>query len=108
MELTVIDCVTLRQVPESQSEIIANLMQLYKHDFSEFAKVGSRYGEVGPDGRYTYEGLDSYWRADDRFALTVQADGGLAGFILVNGWRRSTDRSTIPSASSLFFENTVG
>jgi predicted acetyltransferase len=86
MELTVIDCVTLTQVPESQSEIIANLMQLYKYDFSEFAAVGSRYGEVGPDGRYTYEGLDSYWREDGRVPLTVQADRWLAGFILVNRW----------------------
>jgi predicted acetyltransferase len=86
MELTVIDCVILTQVPESQSEIIANLMQLYKYDFSEFAAVGSRYGEVGPDGRYTYEGLDSYWREDGRVPLTVQADRWLAGFILVNRW----------------------
>jgi predicted acetyltransferase len=92
----VIDSVTLTQVPERQSEIITNLMQLYKYDFSEFAAVGSRYGEVGPDGRYTYEGLDSYWREDGRVPLTVQADGRLAGFILVNRWsalNRELDRS---------------
>ena len=67
MESTMIDRVTLRQVPESQSRIITNLMQLYKYDFSEFAEIGSRYGEVGPDGRFTYEGLDSYWREDVGF-----------------------------------------
>ena len=86
MEHAIIDSVTLRQVPESQSHIITNLMQLYKYDFSEFAEVGSRYGEVGPDGRFTYEGLDSYWREDGRVPLIVQADGRLAGFILVNRW----------------------
>jgi hypothetical protein len=75
MELTMIDRVTLEQVPESQSHIITNLMQLYKYDFSEFAEVGSRYGEVGPDGRFTYEGLDSYWREDTRVPLIVRADG---------------------------------
>ena len=81
-----IDCVSLIPVPESQRQIITNLIQLYKYDFSEFAEVGSRYGEVGPDGRFTYEGLDSYWREDGRFALTVEADGRLAGFALVNRW----------------------
>jgi predicted acetyltransferase len=86
MELPLIDCVTLTPVPEGQKKIITNLIQLYKCDFSEFAEVGSRYGEVGPDGRFTYEGLDSYWREDGRFALTVEADGRLAGFVLVNRW----------------------
>lgn len=85
-ELPLINCVTLTQVPESQRQIITNLMQLYKYDFSEFAEVGSRYGEVGPDGRFTYEGLDSYWREDGRVPLTVEADGRLAGFVLVNRW----------------------
>ena len=95
---------TLTQVPESQRQIITNLMQLYKYDFSEFdkydfsefAEVGSRYGEVGPDGRFTYEvgpdgpftyeGLDSHWREDGRVPLTVEAGGRLAGFVLVNRW----------------------
>ena len=48
-----IDCASLTQVPESQTQIITNLMQLYKNDFLEFAWVGSRYGEVGPDARFT-------------------------------------------------------
>jgi hypothetical protein len=86
MELPLVDRVTLTQVPESQRHITTNLMQLYKYDFSEFAEVGSRYGEVGPDGRFTYEGLDSYWREDGLVPLTVEADGRLAGFVLVNRW----------------------
>jgi len=86
MELPLIDCVTLTPVQESQRQIITNLIQLYKYDFSEFAEVGSRYGEVGPDGRFVYEELDSYWREDGRFALKVEADGRLAGFVLVNRW----------------------
>lgn len=86
MELTVIDCVTLTQVPVSQSRVIANLMQLYKYDFSEFAHIGSPYGEVGSDGRFVYDGLDSYWREEGRVPLTVRADDRLVGFILVNRW----------------------
>src|ERR1700745_2244918 len=86
MRLPLIDYVTLTQVPESERQIITNLMQLYKYDFSEFAEVGSRYGEIGPDGRFTYEGLDSYWREDQRIPLTVHADARLAGFVLINRW----------------------
>jgi hypothetical protein len=48
MEVSLIDCVTLTPVPKSQSQIITNLIQLYKYDFSEFADIGSPYGEVGP------------------------------------------------------------
>jgi predicted acetyltransferase len=86
MEAPLIDCVTLTPVPESQGQIITNLIQLYKYDFSEFAEIGSPYGEVGPDGRFTYEGLDNYWRDDGWFALKVEAEGRLAGFVLVNRW----------------------
>jgi hypothetical protein len=45
MELPLIDFVTLAPVPESQRQIITNLIQLYKYDFSEFAEIGTRYGE---------------------------------------------------------------
>jgi predicted acetyltransferase len=86
MELPLIDCVALTPVPESQRHVITNLIQLYKYDFSEFAEVGSPYGEVGPDGLFAYEGLDSYWREDGWIPLTVEADGRLAGFVLVNRW----------------------
>src|SRR5215472_4665122 len=86
MELSVVDNVTLTQVPVSQSAIITNLIQLYKYDFSEFAPIGSPYGEVGSNGRFVYDGLDSYWREADRVPLTIHANGRLAGFILVNRW----------------------
>ena len=86
MKHAVIDIVTLKEVPENQSQIITNLIQLYKYDFSEFAEIGSPYGEVGPDGRFAYEGLESYWREDGRVPLVVQGDGRLAGLILVNRW----------------------
>jgi hypothetical protein len=86
MELRLIDCVSLIPLRESDSHIITNLMQLYKYDFSVFAEVGSQYGEVGRDGRFTYEGLESYWREEGRLALRVEADERLAGFVLVDRW----------------------
>jgi hypothetical protein len=69
MEFTV----TLTVVPLSQRQVIAKLIQLYKYDFSEIAEIGSPYGEVGSDGRYSYEGLDSYWREEGRLASFERA-----------------------------------
>ena len=103
-----IDRVTLTPVPESRRQIITNLIQLYKYDFSEFAEVGSPYGEVGPDGRFIYEGLDSYWREDGWVSLTVEADGRLAGFVLVNRWSALNRLVDHAVAEFLFFENTAG
>ena len=78
--------VSLAEVPAARKLVIANLIQLYKYDFSEFAPVGSRYGEVSADGLFAYEGLDLYWQEDGRLPFTIQAEGQVAGFVLVNRW----------------------
>lgn len=78
--------VSLAEVPAARKSVIANLIQLYKYDFSEFAAVGSGYGEVSADGLFTYEGLDLYWREEGRVAFTIHAEDRLAGFALVNRW----------------------
>ena len=80
MKSDAVRSVSLEAVPAARKSIIANLIQLYKYDFSEFAKVGSPYGEVSADGLFAYEGLDSYWQEDGRFAFTIHADSRLAGF----------------------------
>jgi predicted acetyltransferase len=64
-------------LPEQQT-ILANLLELYIHDFSEFRKM-----EMGPDGRFGYPKLPLYWREPGRHPLLVRMDGGLIGFALV-------------------------
>lgn len=61
-----------------QQPILANLFQLYAHDFSEFHAV-----ELGPDGRFTYIDLPLYWCEPHRRPFLITADGQLAGFILL-------------------------
>ena len=61
-----------------QEPILANLLELYAHDFSEFHEI-----ELGADGRFGYSDLPLYWRDPDRHALLVRIDGNLAGFDLV-------------------------
>jgi predicted acetyltransferase len=91
--------VEITQAGLDQRETIANLMQLYLHDFSEFAEVAGPYGEVGEDGRFRYDWLEGYWDEDERrgrIPFLILAEGRLAGFALINKWSalgRPLDRS---------------
>jgi|ERR1017187_941042 predicted acetyltransferase len=62
---------------EHQS-IVANLLELYVHDFSEFHPV-----ELGEDGRFGYPDLPLYWSESSRHPFLVTVDGKLAGFAFV-------------------------
>jgi predicted acetyltransferase len=62
---------------------LANLMQFYIHDFSEFWS-GTPQGELGEDGRFEPYPLDAYWREPSRIPLLLRLDGRLAGFALLN------------------------
>ena len=69
--------------------IIANLLQLYAHDFSEFHEV-----DLGEDGRFTYHDLPLYWSEANRFPFLVTADGKLAGFVLVKETHGGEDQKS--------------
>ena len=62
---------------------LANMMQLYAHDFSELWS-GEERGELGADGLFAAYPLDAWWREADHIPLLVKADGFLAGFALLN------------------------
>ena len=61
-----------------QESILANLLELYAHDFSEFLSL-----ELGADGRFGYKNLPPYWSEPGRYPFLIQVDGRLAGFALV-------------------------
>jgi predicted acetyltransferase len=63
--------------PEQQP-ILANLLELYAHDFSEFHGI-----VLGEDGRFGYKSLPLYWSDPGRHPFLVRIDGKLAGFALV-------------------------
>ena len=62
---------------------LANMMQLYAHDFSELWAGGPR-GELEPDGLFTAYPLDTWWREPDHIPLLVKVGGFLAGFALLD------------------------
>jgi predicted acetyltransferase len=75
--------VKLQAVGPERARTIANLFQLYVHDFADF--WSERRVEIGEDGRFPpYPPLESYWREEGRSAFLIRVDGQIAGFVLVN------------------------
>lgn len=80
-----------------QEPILANLLELYAHDFSEFHDV-----ELGEDGRFGYEQLPLYWKAPDRHPFLVKVEGKLAGFVLVKRGDSISGNGTIWDLAEFF------
>lgn len=85
-----------------EAPIIANLMQLYIHDFSELWFDRELEGELEPDGRYSdYPGLETYWTDPAREPWLFRIKDLPVGFALVNDVAHS--RSPIDRAVAEFF-----
>ena len=70
-----------------QAPILASLLELYAHDFSEFLHL-----DVGADGKFNcFPSLPLYWSDPDRHPFLVKVDGNLAGLVLV---KRGSDFSS--------------
>lgn len=61
-----------------QQFVLANLLELYTHDFSEILDA-----QLGADGRFGYAQLPLYWQESNRHPFLIKADGNLAGFVLI-------------------------
>jgi predicted acetyltransferase len=61
-----------------QQPILANLLELYAHDFSELHEI-----RIGADGKFGYDSLPLYWSDPGRYPFLVWTDGKLAGLVLV-------------------------
>jgi predicted acetyltransferase len=64
-------------LPEQES-ILANLLELYAHDFSAFIDL-----KLGADGRFGYEHLPLYWKESSRYPFFITMNDHLAGFVLL-------------------------
>ena len=87
-----------------QEPILANLLELYVHDFSEFLDL-----DIGEDGRFGYPSLSLYWSEPGRHPFLIRADGKLAGLALVKrGPRPPVVRRSGTWRSSSFFAAAAG
>lgn len=69
--------VALQAVAEPDKSVLANLIELYRHDLSEF-----RGYEISAHGTFGYRFLDLYFLEPEREARFVRQDGRLVGFVL--------------------------
>lgn len=77
--------------------VLANLLELYAHDFSEFSDL-----KIGVDGRFGYKPLPLYWRESNRFPFLVRANGDLAGFVLVQRGSQVSNAGEIWDVAEFF------
>jgi predicted acetyltransferase len=83
-----------------QRPVLANLMQLYIHDFSEFL-AGRPLGELEEDGRFSPYPLDAYWQEEGCIPLLLRREERLVGFALLN--RQSHCRQAVERNVAEFF-----
>lgn len=73
----------------AEKPVVARLVQLYLHDFSEFAAIGSPYGDTDARGAFKMETFDTYWTDAGRMVLLFRVEGQLAGLAFINQWSPS-------------------
>jgi predicted acetyltransferase len=80
-----------------QEPILANLLELYIHDFTKFLNI-----DIGPDGRFGYKHLPLYWTEPNRHPFLIQINGKLAGFVLVKQESAVSDKETVWDMAEFF------
>ena len=80
-----------------QEQIVANLLELYIHDFSEFHPL-----ELAPNGRFGYPNLSRYWSEPGRHPFLVRIDGKLAGLVFVNRGSRISGNEAVRDMAEFF------
>lgn len=86
-------------LPATKEEmlIVANLFELYAHDFSEFHPV-----EPGPDGRFGYPELPLYWSEPGRYPFLIKVGGKLAGFALIRQLQPAAGNDAVWDVAEFF------
>ncbi|MGH7104088.1 MAG: hypothetical protein ACREFJ_17020, partial [Acetobacteraceae bacterium] len=78
--------VTIDEISTAGRPALTRLLQLYLHDFSEFASLESPLGEVGGDGLFPVGLLEQNWQGNGRAAFFIRARGRIGGFVLLHRW----------------------
>jgi predicted acetyltransferase len=76
---------------------LANLLELYAHDFSEFHDL-----DLNPDGRFGYKNLPLYWLEPNRYPFLITVNHQLAGLVFVKGGSEISGDETTWDMSEFF------
>jgi predicted acetyltransferase len=83
---------TLQQKP-----ILANLLELYAYDFTEFCDF-----DIGDNGLYGYPWLAHYWKKSTRYPYLIYVNQKIAGFVLLQQGCPFLDNTNIWDISEFF------
>jgi predicted acetyltransferase len=89
--------VEIARASKEQAPILANLLELYAHDFSEFHEL-----ELDAEGRFGYEQLPLYWKERDRHPFLVKVDDKLAGFVLIRKGSQVSNDENVRDVAEFF------
>ena len=82
--------IDLVPVKEKEKYILANLLEFYQYEFSEFDGF-----QLDETGKFGYKYLDNYWQEKERFPFFIKVNDKLGGFVLVNNYTyASKDKQT--------------
>lgn len=92
------DEVTLDAATPSDATLLANLLELYIHDMSEFFPI-----EPGADGRFGYDRLPLYWSEPHRrFPFLIRSGARVVGFALVARGSPASDDPDVLDLAEFF------
>jgi len=80
-----------------QQPTVANLLELYVHDFSEFHHL-----EIRGTGRFGYPSLPLYWSEPGRYPFLIKMGGNLAGLVLVKRGSEVSGNSAVWDMAEFF------
>ena len=89
--------IRLQQVNIEDREILANLLEKYDYEFSQYDNR-----DVNKLGLYGYQYLDYYWTEENRWAYFIIVDNHLAGFVMINDYPEVPERKTDYCLSEFF------
>jgi predicted acetyltransferase len=89
--------VVLEPVARSQDFVLANLFELYVHDFSEQVPL-----DLQPNGRFELPIDERWWTGVDHFPFLIRVDGKLCGFALVRRGSRVTEEVDVMDVAEFF------
>jgi len=81
--------ITIELATVEQKEVVANLMEKYEYEFSQYNDAG--VDELGLFG--CMEWIDCYWEEADCWAYLIKVDNRLAGFAFVGDFEIEGQRT---------------
>jgi predicted acetyltransferase len=89
--------VVLEPIAADQAFVLANLFELYVHDFSEQVPL-----ELKPNGRFDLPVDDCWWNSSEHFPFFIRLEGQLLGFALVRRGSRVTAAADVMDVAEFF------